>query len=250
MNWTWEENSILYNISEYMPPKDIFQAVCNELGRYFSLHGAKYTKSNKKLKWNGKKVRCEMGLWSSHSNIQGDWVNLEIVTSVYAINAKGMEKKGLLKCDIRPEHFNVYKLDVQKFGEIIQYIDNTLKKVWDFEEKLEDVKVFNNCVIIGRWQYNKPDLCADKNGEITLVFKSSFGPCEVWRWTMDAQGRFFMEYKWCEDDFFEDESFKEEVTKDKMIEEMKSMQKFFAGYGLWEYVEAYKAAEEKWLNQV
>lgn len=33
--WKWENDSILYSKSPYVPAKDIFQAVCNEIGRYY-----------------------------------------------------------------------------------------------------------------------------------------------------------------------------------------------------------------------
>lgn len=133
--WTWEENSILNHMSEYTLPREIFQAVCNELGRYFTLQGAKYSKSNPGLKWKGSKLRCEMGFRSSHSNTAGDWVNLEIVTSVYALDDKEMERKGILNYAPRPKNFNVYKIDRQLFAEIIQYIEDTLELVWSFETK-------------------------------------------------------------------------------------------------------------------
>ena len=53
-----------------------------------------------------------------------------------------------------------------------------------------------------------------------------------------------MEYRWCEDDFFEDESFREEYSREKMVEKMQEMQNFFEGYGLDEYVEIYINAEK------
>lgn len=134
-NWTWEEDSILFNVSEYTPTKDIFQAVCNELGRYFKLQGGKYTKSRPTLKWKGKKLRCEMGFWSSHSNMQGNWINLEIVTSVYALDDSNMERKGILNYSPRPENFNVYKIDQKLFAQIVNYIEETLEMVWSLQCK-------------------------------------------------------------------------------------------------------------------
>lgn len=134
-NWNWEENSILYNVSKYTPTKDIFQAVCNELGRYFTSQGAKYTKSRPGLKWQGNKLRCEMGFWSSHGNKQGEWVNLEIVTTVYALDNSMMERKGILNYGPRPENFNVYKMNQKLFSEIITYIEDTLASVWSLECK-------------------------------------------------------------------------------------------------------------------
>lgn len=134
-NWTWEEGSVLYSDSPYIAPKDIFQAVCNELGRYYTQKGAKYTKSNRRLKWQGEKLRCEMGLWSSHSNIPGKYVNLEIVTSSYAIDARDMERKGILNFSVKPKNFNVYQIDYELFEEIIQFIDDTLVTIWTYETK-------------------------------------------------------------------------------------------------------------------
>lgn len=134
-NWTREENSVLNYMNEYTQPKEIFQAVCNEIGRYFVMKGAKYTKSRPRLKFNGKKLRCEFGLWSSCSNTAGQWINLEVVTSVYAIYNDGMARKGILNYSPRPKNFNVYKINQQMFADIIKYIEETLELVWSFECK-------------------------------------------------------------------------------------------------------------------
>lgn len=132
--WTWQEGSILYNNSPYVQPRDIFQAVCDELGRYYSqTRGAKYTRSNRKIKLKFERVLCELGLWSSHSNIRGEWVNLEIVTSVYALDKTDMERKGLLYIKIRPENFNVYGIDSDLFFKIADYIDGKLELVKSFD---------------------------------------------------------------------------------------------------------------------
>lgn len=131
--WVWQDGSILYNNSPYVPPREIFQAVCDELGRYYSEKGAKYTKSNRKIKVKFEHLLCEFGLWSSHSNIRGEWVNLEIVTSVYALDKTDMEKKGLLYINIRPNNFNVYGIDGAKFFEIVDYIDKTMEFVKSFD---------------------------------------------------------------------------------------------------------------------
>lgn len=131
--WIWEQNSVLNKVSPHVPPKEIFQAVCNELGRYYSQCGAKYTKSNRKIKWKFERIRCEMGFWSSHSNIPGEWVNLEIVTTVYALDKADMEREGLLYFHIRPNNFNVYGIDGKRFFEIVGYINETLELVRSFE---------------------------------------------------------------------------------------------------------------------
>lgn len=132
--WKWAEDSVLYNKSPYVPPREIFQAVCDELGRYYSqTMGAKYTRSNRKIKLKFERVLCELGLWSSNSNIRGEWVNLEIVTSVYALDKTDMEKKGLLYINIRPKNFNVYGIDSDLFFKIIDYIDGKLELVKSFD---------------------------------------------------------------------------------------------------------------------
>ncbi len=61
---------------------------------------------------------------------------------------------------------------------------------------------------------------------------------------MDVQGKFWVEYKWCENDFYEDDNFREECSQEKMIEKMQMMQDFFMDCGLDEYVEVYKRAEQ------
>lgn len=108
----------------------------------------------------------------------------------------------------------------------------------------QDVRVFDNSVFVGVWNYIKPSFQPDKDGEIKLVHQLCFGPCEWWKWSMDKHGKFWVEYKWCENDFYEDENFKEECSKEEMIKKMQYMQIFFADYDLDEYVEVYKNAEQ------
>ena len=105
--------------SPYTPPAEVFAAVCAELGAYYTKRGAKYTKSNKRIKFAFERVRCEIGLRSSHSNMRGEWVNLEIITSVYAADTEGMERKGILSTDIRPKNVNIVKIDDKQFAEIV-----------------------------------------------------------------------------------------------------------------------------------
>ncbi|MDE6732040.1 MAG: hypothetical protein K2J77_04105 [Oscillospiraceae bacterium] len=135
IEWTWVENSVLYNDSPYVPPREIFQAACDELGRYFTQNGAKYTKSNRKIKWNLGAARLEAAFWSSHSNIAGEWVNLEIVSSIYAVDKNDLDKKGYIYADIRPQSYNVYKIDNAKFTEIIEYLNGILETARLFNSK-------------------------------------------------------------------------------------------------------------------
>lgn len=142
MMWEWEEGSILYNCTPAISPKEIFQAVCNEVGRYYGERGMKYTKSNRKLKWQGEKLRCEFVFWSSHSNIRGEWVNFEIVISIYALDKFDMEQNGLLYFRIKPRNFNVYGIDNEQFYRITDFIDNMIEYVRPLENREGLVKYF------------------------------------------------------------------------------------------------------------
>lgn len=133
IDWIWSDDSVLNSISLHTPSCDIFQAVCDELGRYYSQYGAKYVRSSHKIKRKFDKVRCEFSFRSSHSNMAGEWVNLEIVTSVYAVDKSRMERGGLLYFHIRPKNFNVYGIDIKLFSEIVEYLDGNLKLVESFE---------------------------------------------------------------------------------------------------------------------
>lgn len=135
----WEEGSILYTMSSNMPTKDIFLAVCNEIGRCYQNSDMKYLKSKRELKWKGNNLWCKFGFWSSHYNKAGEWVNLEIVPSAFIIDTNGTERKGVLNFGKKPKNFNVYQIDSVKFEEIIDFINSTLKfiKTLDTKQGLE-----------------------------------------------------------------------------------------------------------------
>lgn len=135
--------------SPYTPPAEVFAAVCAELGAYYTERGAKYTKSKRLLKFPLRLIRCEIGLWSSHSNTAGEWVNLEIVTSVFAVETDGMERRGILNAPIRPNNFNVVKIDDKQFAEITAYIDDCLKRVGELETREGAAALFNGRTALG-----------------------------------------------------------------------------------------------------
>ena len=120
--WKWAENSILNNISPYHSPKDIFDAVCFEIKRYYS--GQESFKTYKrKVKWLGHFLDAEMAFWSSHSNMAGEFVMFTVVSNGYSKDSSGMEKKGLLYTWIHYDAFDVHAIDYKLFKEIIGYID-------------------------------------------------------------------------------------------------------------------------------
>lgn len=170
MEWSWMEGSVLHSCNEYTPPREIFQAVCDELGRYYTAHGKKYAKSSHTIKWKGKHLKYQLKFNSSGSNLRGDWVCLEIVANIWALDAQGMERKGILdfpttvgvapvdakKIKIvkvdgsieerEPEDgedievffsrtCNIYGIDLKLFEKIITYIDGIIKKAELYETR-------------------------------------------------------------------------------------------------------------------
>ncbi len=128
MELKWEENSVLNKISKYTSPKEIFDAVYMELLRYYS-DKAGFKPTKRKLKWTGTNVICEFAFWSSRSNMAGEYVAFEIVTSVYAKDKTDMEKKGLLYIHIRPKRYDVHDIDSDKFLEITDFIGQTVEYI-------------------------------------------------------------------------------------------------------------------------
>lgn len=76
MNWT--DNTILLEHSKYTPCQEIFQAVCDELGKHYETEGFKYTRSRPTLTIEKGAIKLVIAFWTKKSNIPGDWVNLEI----------------------------------------------------------------------------------------------------------------------------------------------------------------------------
>ena len=133
MNWT--ENEILLNQTLDSAPKDIFQAVCDELGKYYSKKGFKYARSTPKLTYKDKEIKFELRFSSSSSNTRGEWVSLDMFPSISSIE---LEKEK----HIRPCIMSVSSMLTKKgnwenknliitetiFGEKIEHIDEQLNE--------------------------------------------------------------------------------------------------------------------------
>ncbi len=132
MEWKWEENSILNKISEYTPSKDIFDAVCREISRYYQSK-KQFKPLKRKLKWIGDNVICEFGFWSSHYNRSNEYVCFEIIPTIYAKDKTNMEKNGLLYIGISPKSFDVHAIDSNQFFEIVNLIEQTIAYVSKIE---------------------------------------------------------------------------------------------------------------------
>ncbi len=78
----WKENSILNTYNERTRPAEIFQAFCNELGKYYGSMGMTYSKSRPKITLDNQRVRIELTFNSSRSNTPGRSVMVELGVSV------------------------------------------------------------------------------------------------------------------------------------------------------------------------
>ena len=139
--WKWEDSSILNHLSENDSPKDIFEAVCDEISRYYKDQDS-FKTSKKKIRWTGTFLNCEMTFWSSHSNTAGKYVVFEIVSTGYANDISGMEKKGMLYLGIRPKSFDIHDIDYELFKEIIGYMDACA----DFFKSIDSYEGFEKLV--------------------------------------------------------------------------------------------------------
>lgn len=190
MEWMWMEGSVLYNCSEHTPTKEIFQAVCDELGRYYGKKGKKYARSSHTIKWKGKHLKYQIKFNSSHYNRQGDSVCLEIIINIWALSAEGMERKGILYLEtwsgippagsdkitivgidgevkerkpmeweapglIYSRNCEIYGIDYNLFEKIVGYIDGVIKKAELFETK-EGIdaylKTIPDCCVKSFWE--------------------------------------------------------------------------------------------------
>ena len=135
MNWKFQENSILNSYNERTACKEIFQATCDEIGKYYETKGWKYTRSRPKISFKNEQIKIEISFWSSGSNIPGSYVNLEILPTIYSLELinnskeKGMKSKGYIlsfielfteRLNNKPEGSKVI---INAFGDIIERID-------------------------------------------------------------------------------------------------------------------------------
>jgi hypothetical protein len=127
MNWT--EKRILLEQNKYTPCQEIFQAVCDEIGKVYEQKGFKYSRSKPRITIEKNNIKLIISFSSSRSNTPGDWVALEILPAFYAKQlSKSSNTKGFLfghtglfyhKYTDNPNQIRVQKI----FGEIIERID-------------------------------------------------------------------------------------------------------------------------------
>ncbi|GAB3782200.1 hypothetical protein GCM10028818_37570 [Spirosoma horti] len=90
-------NKPLFTHSKHTPCQEVFQAVCDELGKYYENRGFKYSRSRSKITYSDDTLKLEISFWSSRSNKPGEWVLLEILPAFYSKQlAKITKTKGFL----------------------------------------------------------------------------------------------------------------------------------------------------------
>lgn len=168
----WTDNKVLVEFTKYTPCQDIFQAVCDEIGKYYERGGnMKYARSKPKITYKDKDIQLDICFFSSRSNTPGSWVCLEILPNFYSVrlkkngngflfghtclfNKKGtgnptkikvvqifgddterLDEQGTEPVVIHNHTCNVYGLDGDKFKRITEFID---REIIPWIEKLKD----------------------------------------------------------------------------------------------------------------
>lgn len=224
MYWEWEEGSVLNEITSNTSPKDIYMALCKELGRYYGDKGFKYTKSQPKLTVKTDDVQLEIGFKSSSYNRVGEYVCFEIIPTFYYVPymKKDIKGRGILvdhmdissEYDINKDNFqceligiygdtqtfvnhaypnekirysymcNVYNINSERFSKIITYVDS---RIIPWIHKIQNVSGVEEMITIKRAQRSNWNL-QNSNDFINCSFAyyicDSF-PALAEKWNID-----------------------------------------------------------------
>ncbi len=97
----------------------------------------------------------------------------------------------------------------------------------------------NNSVFIEHWSYTKPNLIPNKNGNIVIIQKVSFGPLEMYEWGIDSNNIPYTCYQWLENDFFQYENYKINITKEELFHQIYFVISLFQQNKLSEWADIY-----------
>lgn len=163
-NMSWTNNKTLLEHSKHTPCKEIFQAMCDELGKHYEAKGFKYSRSRPKLTLEKGDIKLIIEFWSTKSNTPGSSVSFEILPNFYAkqlaktstingflfghtglfyhqytdnpkqILVKQIFGEELERIDeysneskiIDNHHCNIYGIDKEKFDSIVKFIDDKI----------------------------------------------------------------------------------------------------------------------------
>ena len=102
---------------------------------------------------------------------------------------------------------------------------------------------------IERWLYTRPDLVPNKDGNIVLISKKSFGPLEVYEWGLDADNNAYELYEWLENDFYEDESYYRNIGREELERQIHSIILLFRNNGLPKWADFYEKMIETYFTK-
>lgn len=103
-----------------------------------------------------------------------------------------------------------------------------------------DGKVIGGELFADRWVYHKPRLALDKNGNIVVIHKASFGPLEVFEWGIDCSGKPYEMYKWCENELYVDENGTKDISFEELGRNIDEVCALASENGLSEWVRTYE----------
>lgn len=103
-------------------------------------------------------------------------------------------------------------------------------------------KVIRNQLFLDRWFYSAPSLKPNDEGKIVVISQMSVGPCEYFEWGINASGKTYEEYKWLENDFYEDESYYEEIEIERFLSQIEKIKELVKDTELNSWLKVYDEA--------
>jgi hypothetical protein len=169
---SWTDNQIILNQRPTMASRDLFQAVCDEIAKYYEGKGFKYTRSKAVITYKDSEIKLVVGFSSSRSNTAGSHIALEILPAIYSLEIIQQNKstisskvaKGLI---LSHADFFTHRNDINKEKKIVRQIygdvleldprsefdiairDNHYCNIWDIDEnKFVKILEFIDCKIL------------------------------------------------------------------------------------------------------
>lgn len=105
-----------------------------------------------------------------------------------------------------------------------------------------EIKVISNELVVDRWFCHKPSLTPNSDGNIVIISAASFGPLEVFEWGIDSGGKPYELYKWCENDFYENENYTKNITSAELLQKVSGMIRLTADNGLSDWSRLFEEA--------
>lgn len=186
----WDKNSILTNYNPSTPCADIFEAFCDELGKYYVKKGMKYSKSVPEIIFDNNRLRIELSFNSARFNTPGQTVMVELGVSIIDLELDKKEpvfnnftlfSKKLKNAEpgtIRVESifgeqterketnkeaefrfsncFNIYAIDLMQFKQVTTFLDEHIFNwIEDIYEADKVAELIHNLGSWGRWFSNQ-----------------------------------------------------------------------------------------------